>query len=116
MLGAPSRTSELDRLRLEVRDRAERRRDGDLQRSRRRQAGPDRKRRRELSLEAGGRSTEPCEFGGDRGDVARPAAGFLVQGSAVGSATRRPVAIAGGQADPVGRRAVEPDSPVEGDR
>ena len=74
-LGPLARKRELERIELELRDRAECEPDGDLERSRRREARPHRQVRGDRSGETDRRPPEQMQLGGDRLRVARPAGG-----------------------------------------
>ena len=72
MLGALRRAGELERLELEVRDRAKSRCDRDLERRRRGDAGADRQRRVDGSLDSDRRPTQRRELRLDCADEPSP--------------------------------------------
>ena len=74
MLGALQRAGEVERLDLELGDRAQSRRDRDLECRRRREAGADREVRAHGSLDPDGRPPERGQLLLDRSDVPLPAA------------------------------------------
>src|SRR5206468_9659600 len=106
---------ELERLELELRDRAQRERYGDLERSRRREPGPEGQRRGQVTVEPDRRAAERGELGCDGGDIASPAGAFLEAGP-VGSETGETGSLGRAQLDRFGRRRFEPHAEVERSR